>query len=163
MVERTPRCRKSGFDLRSGQTLVVKARSDSSERLATSVDVTGPLRYGRLKNPNCWMAMSAEYRSTFVAFTGYGDVSKWVKQTLQFFLCLIFFSRTIKSQKEKNLKNENSKDCSISSTKPFTAKYSPFSNHHSLQYFSRVNINDQELVSLQFFLKSILTRYHQKY
>ena len=28
------------------------------------------------------MAMSAEYRSNFVAFTGNGDVSKWVKNSL---------------------------------------------------------------------------------
>ena len=68
---------KAGFDPRSGQTPSLNTGSDSpiAKRSAGSSEMTirkgtiGPChsRCGTLKSQHCSMAMSAEFRSTFVA------------------------------------------------------------------------------------------------
>ena len=54
-------------------------------------------RCGTLKNPNCSMAMRAVYRSKFPPFSGYGDVSIWLKN----------FSSGTKNPQTNKQSNEN--------------------------------------------------------
>ena len=81
------------FEYQPRQTLVVKTGSDSSTAEDSITSVTGSRRWplwthdpchsrcGTLKNPQCFLAISAEHSSNFQPFTGYDDVSKWVKNS----------------------------------------------------------------------------------
>ena len=62
-------CGRSGFDPRSGQTLLLKTVSDSSiaKRSATGVSVTGLSRCSTLKTPYCSVAMIVEHKLKFEA------------------------------------------------------------------------------------------------
>ena len=111
------------------------------------------------------MAISAEYRSTFVAFIGNGDVSKWLKnsQTDQIFLCLDFLDEKYSNKKEIPQKWKTAKIVAfLPQLKPFTAKYSLFKTIILYNAFQDLCIRCEYLFCYFFLKKSILRRFHQK-